>query len=502
MFFDTPLLSLVIWLPILGGIAVLLNGDNGFTRPLSLIVSLVTLFLSAGLYTGFDMTTHDMQFVEHIPWIATFGIHYSLGIDGFSMPLIILTAFSTVIVVVAGWEVIQDRVSQYMAAFLIMAGLMIAVFAALDAILFYVFFEAMLIPLFLVIGIWGGPNRVYATIKFFLYTFFGSVFLLIALLYLRHVSGSFAILDFHTVALTLTEQTWLFFAFLIAFAVKVPMWPVHTWLPDAHVEAPTGGSVILAAITLKIGGYGLLRFALPITPDAAMTFDWFVIALSLTAIVYIGFVALVQSDLKKLIAYSSIAHMGFVTLGLFVIFGIFANSATGSGAVLAVEGAMVQMVSHGFIAAAMFLCVGVLYDRMHTREISAYGGVINTMPVFAGFSVFFAMANAGLPGTSGFVGEFMVILAAFQANFWYAFLAATTLILGAAYSLWMVKRVIFGEVSNDNVAELQDVNRREFWMLAVLAIIVLAIGLWPAPLIDVMHASVEHLLTQVLQSKL
>ena len=502
MFFDTSLLSLVIWLPILGGIAVLLNGDNGFTRPLSLIVSLVTLFLSAGLYTGFDMTTHDMQFVEHIPWIRTFGIHYSLGIDGFSMPLIILTAFSAVIVVVAGWEVIQDRASQYMAAFLIMAGLMIAVFAALDAILFYVFFEAMLIPLFLVIGIWGGPNRVYATIKFFLYTFFGSVFLLIALLYLRHVSGSFGILDFHTVALTLTEQTWLFFAFLIAFAVKVPMWPVHTWLPDAHVEAPTGGSVILAAITLKIGGYGLLRFALPITPDAAMTFDWFVIALSLTAIVYIGFVALVQSDLKKLIAYSSIAHMGFVTLGLFVIFGIFENAATGSGAVLAVEGAMVQMVSHGFIAAAMFLCVGVLYDRMHTREISAYGGVINTMPVFAGFSVFFAMANAGLPGTSGFVGEFMVILAAFQANFWYAFLAATTLILGAAYSLWMVKRVIFGEVSNDNVAELQDVNRREFLMLAVLAIIVLSIGFWPAPLIDVMHASVEHLLTQVLQSKL
>jgi NADH-quinone oxidoreductase subunit M len=502
MLFDIPLLSLVIWLPIFGGIAVLLNGDNGFTRPLSLIVSVATLYLSFGLYTGFDMSTHDMQFIETIPWIATYGIHYSLGIDGFSMPLIILTAFSTVVVVVAGWEVIQDRVSQYMAAFLIMSGLMTAVFASLDAILFYVFFEAMLIPLFLVIGIWGGPNRVYATIKFFLYTFFGSVFLLLALLYLRHVSGSFAILDFHTVALTLTEQTWLFFAFLIAFAVKVPMWPVHTWLPDAHVEAPTGGSVILAAITLKIGGYGLLRFALPITPDAAMTFDWFVIALSLIAIVYIGFVALVQSDLKKLIAYSSIAHMGFVTLGLFVIFGIFANSSTGSGAVLAVEGAMVQMVSHGFIAAAMFLCVGVLYDRMHTREISAYGGVINTMPVFAGFSVFFAMANAGLPGTSGFVGEFMVILAAFQANFWYAFLAATTLILGAAYSLWMIKRVIFGEVSNDNVAELQDLNRREFWMLSVLAIIVLMTGLWPAPLIDVMHASVEHLLTQVLQSKL
>ena len=406
------------------------------------------------------------------------------------------------IVVIAGWEVIQDRPSQYMAAFLIMTGLMIGVFAALDAILFYVFFEAMLIPLFLVIGIWGGPNRVYATIKFFLYTFFGSVFLLIALLYLHHVSDSFSILDFHTVKLTLQEQIWLFFAFLIAFAVKVPMWPVHTWLPDAHVEAPTGGSVILAAITLKIGGYGLIRFALPITPDAAMTLDWLVIGLSLTAIVYVGFVALVQSDLKKLIAYSSIAHMGFVTLGLFVIFGIFANSSTGSGAMLAVEGAMVQMISHGFIAAAMFLCVGVLYDRMHTREISAYGGVINTMPVFAGFSVFFAMANAGLPGTSGFVGEFMVILAAFQANFWYAFLAATTLILGAGYSLWMVKRVIFGEISNDNVAELQDLNQREFMMLGVLAIIVLGIGLWPGPLIDVMHASVEHLLTQVSQSKL
>ena len=502
MFFDYPILSLVVWLPILGGIAVLLNGDNSYTRPLSLTVALVTLYLSAGLYMGFDMSTSDMQFVEYLPWISTYGIHYHLGIDGFSMPLIILTAFSTVIVVIAGWEVIQDRPSQYMAAFLIMTGLMIAVFAALDAILFYVFFEAMLIPLFLVIGIWGGPNRVYATIKFFLYTFFGSVFLLIALLYLHHVSDSFSILDFHAVTLTLQEQVWLFFAFLIAFAVKVPMWPVHTWLPDAHVEAPTGGSVILAAITLKIGGYGLIRFALPITPDAAMTLDWLVIGLSLTAIVYVGFVALVQSDLKKLIAYSSIAHMGFVTLGLFVIFGVFANSSTGSGAMLAVEGAMVQMISHGFIAAAMFLCVGVLYDRMHTREISAYGGVVNTMPVFAGFSVFFAMANAGLPGTSGFVGEFMVILAAFQANFWYAFLAATTLILGAGYSLWMVKRVIFGEVSNNNVAELQDLNQREFMMLAVLAIIVLGIGLWPAPLIDVMHASVEHLLTQVLQSKL
>ena len=503
MFTDLPLLSLLIWLPVFGGIAVLINGDkNSLARPLSLIIAVLTLLLSLGLYTGFDNASHQMQFAEQASWIATYNINYSLGVDGFSMPLIILTAFSTLIVVVAGWEVIQHRVSQYMAAFLIMEGLMIAVFSSLDAILFYVFFEAMLIPLFLVIGIWGGPNRVYATIKFFLYTLFGSVFLLLALLYLHHVAGSFSILDFHKVSLTMQEQIYLFLAFLIAFAVKVPMWPVHTWLPDAHVEAPTGGSVILAAITLKIGGYGLIRFALPITPDASMALDWLVIGLSLTAVVYIGFVALAQSDLKKLIAYSSIAHMGFVTLGLFIVFRIFANSATGSGAVLAIEGAMIQMISHGFIAAAMFLSVGVLYDRMHTREISAYGGVINTMPIFGGFAVFFAMANAGLPGTSGFVGEFMVILAAFQANFWYAFFAATTLILGAAYTLWMVKRVMFGEVANDNVAQLTDINRREFLMLASLAVIVLVIGLWPAPITEVMHASVEHLLTQISQSKI
>jgi len=503
MMSNLPLLSILIGLPILGGIAVLINGDNNpWTRPLSLLIAVATLLLSLGLYSGFDSSTHQMQFVEHASWISTFNINYHLGIDGFSMPLIILTTFSTVIVVVAGWQVIQDRTSQYMAAFLIMNGLMIAVFSSLDAILFYVFFEAMLIPLFLVIGIWGGPNRVYATIKFFLYTLFGSVFLLLALLYLHHISGSFAILDFHEVSLTMQEQIYLFLAFLIAFAVKVPMWPVHTWLPDAHVEAPTGGSVILAAITLKIGGYGLLRFALPITPDASSALDWLVIGLSLIAVVYIGFVALAQTDMKKLIAYSSIAHMGFVTLGFFIIFRIFANSATGSGAVLAIEGAMMQMISHGFIAAAMFLCVGVLYDRMHSREISAYGGVINTMPIFAGFAVFFAMANAGLPGTSGFVGEFMVILAAFQANFWYAFLAATTLILGAAYTLWMVKRVIFGDIANDNVAKLQDINGREFAMLATLAVIVLAIGLWPAPITEVMHATVEHLLTQVSQSKL
>ncbi|OUR64583.1 NADH-quinone oxidoreductase subunit M [Methylophaga sp. 42_25_T18] len=503
MIADLPLLSLVIWLPILGGLTVLINGDNNiWVRPLALLVSLLTLVATLALYVGFDISTHQMQFVEQATWIASYNINYHLGIDGFALPLIILTAFSTVIVVVAGWEVIQYRISQYMAAFLIMEGLMIAVFTALDAILFYVFFEAMLIPLFLVIGIWGGPNRVYATLKFFLYTFFGSVFLLLALLYLNHVVGSFSILAYQQAALTMQEQIWLFCAFLIAFAVKVPMWPVHTWLPDAHVEAPTGGSVILAAITLKIGGYGLLRFALPIAPDASMYLDGLVISLSLIAVVYIGFVALAQTDLKKLIAYSSIAHMGFVTLGLFIVFRIFANSATGSGAILAVEGAVIQMISHGFIAAAMFLSVGVLYDRMHTREIGDYGGVINTMPMFAGFAVFFAMANAGLPGTSGFVGEFMVILAAFQANFWFAFLAATTLILGAAYTLWMIKRVIFGEVTNDNVAALTDINRREFAMLASLAGIVLVIGVWPAPIIDVLHASVEHLLTQVSQSKL
>lgn len=503
MLAELPLLSLVIWVPIIGGLLVLMTGDQKpFLKPFALGIAAFTMLLSFGLYLGFDVSTHQMQFVEKIPWIETFNVFYHLGVDGFSMPLIILTTISTLLVVVAAWEVIQHRLSQYLAAFLIMEGLMIAVFSSLDAVLFYVFFEAMLIPLFLVIGIWGGPNRVYATLKFFLYTFFGSVFLLVALLYLRHVSDSFAILDFHTVGLSLNEQTWLLFAFLIAFAVKVPMWPVHTWLPDAHVEAPTGGSVILAAITLKIGGYGFLRFALPVAPDASMALDWFIITLSLIAVVYIGFVALAQTDLKKLIAYSSIAHMGFVTLGLFIIFDIFTNASTGSGAVLAIEGAMVQMISHGFISAAMFLAVGVLYDRMHTREISAYGGVVNTMPVFAGFAVFFAMANAGLPGTSGFVGEFMVILAAFQANFWFAFLAATTLILGAAYTLWMVKRVFFGEVANNEVKALSDVNRREFWMLASLAVIVLLLGVWPEPLVNVMHASVEHLLTQVSQSKL
>lgn len=500
---DFPLLSLAIWLPILGGIVCLLVGEKqNLVKVIAFSVSLVTVVVAFCLYAGFDTTTAQMQFVERHDWISTFNIQYYLGIDGFSLPLMILTTLSTVLVVIASWQVIQYRLQQYLAAFLIMEGLMLAVFASLDAILFYVFFEAMLIPLFLVIGIWGGPNRVYATIKFFLYTFFGSVFLLLALLYLHKVTDSFAILDYQSSSLSMTEQTWLLFAFLIAFAVKIPMWPVHTWLPDAHVEAPTGGSVILAAITLKIGGYGFLRFALPIAPDASQHFAWLMISLSLVAVVYIGLVALVQTDMKKLIAYSSIAHMGFVTLGLFMVFSIFTNASTGSGTVLAIEGAMIQMVSHGFISAAMFLSVGVLYDRMYTRDIQAYGGVINTMPTFAAFAVFFAMANAGLPGTSGFVGEFMVILAAFQANFWIAFLAALTLILGAAYSLWMVKRVFFGEIVNDEVAALNDINQREFFMLASLALIILVIGLWPDPLLSVMHSSVEQLLMQVAQSKL
>ena len=460
------------------------------------------MLLSTLLYTHFDSATAVMQFQENVPWIEAFNVNYHLGVDGISMPLIILTTFTTVLVVLAGWEVIQDKTAQYMAAFLIMEGLMIGVFAALDAMLFYVFWEAMLIPMFLIIGIWGGPNRVYATIKFFLYTFLGSVFMLVALIYMYLKSGSFSILDFHLLPLTMTEQILIFIAFLMAFAVKVPMWPVHTWLPDAHVEAPTGGSVVLAAIMLKIGGYGFLRFSLPITPDASHALDWLIIGMSLIAVVYIGFVALVQQDMKKLIAYSSIAHMGFVTLGIFLVFTLLDNNGSIQGAALGMEGGMVQMISHGFISGALFLCVGVLYDRMHSRQIDDYGGVVNTMPIFAAFMVLFAMANAGLPGTSGFVGEFMVILASFKANFWFAFLAATTLILGAAYTLWMVKRVVFGDIANDNVRQLEDVNGREFVILASLAVMVLFFGLYPAPLIDVMHASVDNLLAHVTVSKL
>jgi len=501
---DLPIISMTVWLPIIGGLLVLGSGDKApnVSRWLALFVAVATFLVSLPLYTGFDAGTAQMQFVEKVAWVPAFDVHYYLGVDGISMPLILLTTFISILVIIAGWEVIQYKPSQYMAAFLIMEGVMVGVFAALDAMLFYVFWEAMLIPMFLIIGVWGGPNRVYATIKFFLYTFLGSVFMLVALIYMYFKAGSMDILAFHALQLNLFEQILIFIAFLLAFAVKVPMWPVHTWLPDAHVEAPTGGSVILAAIMLKIGGYGFLRFSLPITPDASNELDWLIITMSLVAVVYIGFVALVQQDMKKLVAYSSIAHMGFVTLGFFIIFQIMNQSPTAAGAAMGMQGGMVQMVSHGFISAAMFLCIGVLYDRMHSRQINDYGGVVNHMPWFAAFMVFFAMANAGLPGTSGFVGEFMVIIASFRADFWYAFLAATTLIIGAAYTLWMVKRVVFGETGNAQVAALEDINKREFLVLGSLAVAVLVLGLWPAPLIDVMSVSIENLLQHVSASKL
>ncbi len=505
MFADLPLLSLVIWVPIIGGLLVLLTGSgrSGLeAKVLSLLVALLTFGLSIPLYTGFDLASAQMQFVELSPWIDSFKVNYHLGVDGISMPLILLTSFTTVLVVIAGWDVIKNKPAQYMAAFLIMEGLMIGVFAALDAMLFYVFWEAMLIPMFLVIGIWGGDNRVYATIKFFLYTFLGSVFMLVALIYLYFQTNSFSILDYHAQTLSLTAQIWIFLAFLIAFAVKVPMWPVHTWLPDAHVQAPTGGSVILAAIMLKLGAYGFLRFSLPITPDGAHNLDWLMIGLSLIAIAYIGFVALVQQDMKKLIAYSSISHMGFVTLGFFIAWTIAENTGSFSGAAMGMEGGVVQMISHGFVSGAMFLCVGVVYDRMHSRQIVDYGGVVHVMPKFAAFMVLFAMANAGLPGTAGFVGEFMVILSAFKANFWIAFVAATTLILGAGYTLWMVKRVIYGEITNDQVAALQDINGREFLVFGILAVAVLFFGLYPAPLLEVMDATVKHLIEHIAVSKL
>ena len=480
------LLSLAIWLPILGGIAVLATGNDSrapLARALSLLIALATFAVTLPLYTGFNPHSASMQFVEKYNWIAPFNIYYHIGIDGISLLLVLLTSFTTILVVIAGWQVIQTKVAQYLAAFLFMEGLMIGVFAALDAILFYVFWEAMLIPMFVIIGMWGGPNRVYATIKFFLYTFLGSVLMLLAFIFLYFKAGkSFDIHSFYALKLGMTEQILIFFAFFAAFAVKVPMWPVHTWLPDAHVEAPTGGSVVLAAIMLKMGAYGFLRFSLPILPDASHKLAWFMIALSLIAIVYIGLVALVQQDMKKLIAYSSIAHMGFVTLGLFIF------NAQG------VEGAIVQMISHGFVSGALFLCVGVLYDRLHSRNIADYGGVVNRMPVFASFMMLFSMANAGLPGTSGFVGEFLVILGAFQANFWIAFLAATTLIFGAAYSLWMYKRVIFGGVANPAVEKLTDINGREVLFLSLLAIAVLGMGVWPAPFLDTLHVSVDELL--------
>jgi len=491
--FESHLLSIAIWLPIVGGVVVAATGGDANApraRGLALLFSLLTLFAMIPLYLKFNAGTHAMQFVEDYVWVDAFKIRYRLGIDGISLLLILLTSFSTVLVVISAWRVIERRVAQYFAAFLFMEGVMIGVFCALDAILFYVFWEAMLVPMFIIIGLWGGPNRVYATIKFFLYTFIGSVLMLVALIYLYFQTGNFDILAFQAQPLGLTAQTLIFLAFLAAFAVKVPMWPVHTWLPDAHVEAPTGGSVILAAIMLKMGGYGFLRFSLPITPDASHELAGLMIALSLIAVVYIGLVALVQEDMKKLIAYSSVAHMGFVTLGFFIF------------NVQGMEGGIIQMISHGFVSGALFLCVGVLYDRLHSRQIKDYGGVAAPMPMFAAFFMLFAMANSGLPGTSGFVGEFLVILGSFQVNVWYALAAGTTLVFGAAYTLWMYKRVIFGEIVNNKVAALTDIEAREWFFLAALAVAVLLMGLWPKPFLDVMHTSVEHLLTQAAASKL
>jgi NADH-quinone oxidoreductase subunit M len=501
---ELPLLSALVWLPIAAGVLLLLLGERSpaLGRWLALGASVLTFLLSLQLWAGFDTTTATMQFVERASWIERFDAWYHLGVDGISMPLIVLTTFITPLVVIAGWTVIEQKSSQYYAAFLLLEGLMIGVFAALDGLLFYVFWEAMLIPMFVIIGIWGGPRRVYATVKFFLYTFLGSVLMLVALIYLYLKAGSYDLATLQQTPLTLGEQVAIFLAFFAAFAVKVPMWPVHTWLPDAHVEAPTGGSVILAAIMLKMGGYGFLRFSLPITPDASRELDWLVIGLSLIAVVYIGLVALVQQDMKKLIAYSSIAHMGFVTLGTFAGYQILRNTGSLEGAAMGLDGAMVQMISHGLVSGALFFCIGVLYDRVHSRQIADYGGVANVMPVFASFMVLFAMANAGLPGTSGFVGEFLVILASFRADFWYALLAATTLILGAAYTLWLVKRVIFGEIGNEHVAAMKDLNGREFVVLGVLAAAVLALGLWPAPLLDVMRPTIEQLVLQMTATKL
>ena len=487
-------LSLAIWTPIVFGAVLLALGRESqaqLVRWIALIGSVISFLVTIPLYTGFRLGTAEMQFVEKTSWIERFNVNYHLGVDGISVWFVLLTAFITIIVVIAGWEVIQRKVNQYMAAFMILSGLMVGVFAALDGVLFYVFFEATLIPMYLIIGIWGGPNKIYAAFKFFLYTLLGSLLMLVAFIYLYTSSGgSFDILTWHGLPLPAAAQTLLFFAMFAAFAVKVPMWPVHTWLPDVHVEAPTGGSAVLAAIMLKLGAYGFLRFSLPILPDASREWAWLMIALSLIAVIYVGLVALVQQDMKKLVAYSSVAHMGFVTLGFFVF-----ND-------LGITGGLVQMIAHGFVSGAMFLCIGVLYDRVHSREIASYGGVINTMPRFTTFALLFAFANCGMPGTAGFVGEWMVILASVKANFWLGLLAATALITGAAYTLWMFKRVYLGPVANDDVRQLNDINGREFLMLAVLAVAVLWMGLYPKPMTDVMDASVANLLKQVAVSKL
>lgn len=493
MLFGFPLLSLIIWLPIIAGLIVFVMSDRNLraVRWVALVGSVAGFLVTLPLYSGFDTSVASMQFVEQSVWFERLNVYYYLGVDGISMPLIVLNSFMTPLVVIAGWEVIREKVSQYMGAFLIMSGVLNGVFASLDAILFYSFWEASLVPMFIIIGVWGGPNRIYAALKFFLYTFLGSLLMLVALIYLYITSdGSFSILDYHQLPIPLTAQILIFIGFMVAFAVKVPMWPVHTWLPDAHVEAPTGGSVILAAILLKLGGYGFLRFSLPIAPDASHELSWIVISLSLIAIVYIGIVAIMQKDMKKLVAYSSVSHMGFVTLGFFLFNPI------------GMEGGMVQMISHGFISGALFLCVGVLYDRLHTRLIADYGGVVNKMPAFAALFMLFAMANSGLPGTSGFVGEFMVIMGSMEVNFWYAFFAALTLILGASYSLWLYKKVIFGPVANPNVEGMRDISAREFLILAILAVAVLALGIYPLPLTEVMHATVDNLLEHVAHTKL